>query len=108
MVEYYIRKTFNERVVNNQILRAFFSLMAIIGDKSITRAFGGKSDKTPRRPINTTFDPTSLQGFYVNGNRLLWHSSNPKILVDLLLEDLLNPDKVLIKFFSTNCSRRVY
>ena len=74
----------------------------------MTRAFSGKSDKTPCGPVNTTFNPASLQGFYVNSNRLLQYSSNPKILVDLLLEDLLNPDKVLIKFFSTNYSRRVY
>ena len=55
-----MRKTFNKRVVNNQILRALPSLMAIIGDESITRAFSGKSDKTPRGPVNTTFDPTLL------------------------------------------------
>jgi hypothetical protein len=60
VVEYYVRKTFNERVVNNQILRALPGLMAIIGDESMTRAFGSKSDETPRRPVNTTFDPTSL------------------------------------------------
>jgi len=108
VVKYYIYKTFNKRVVNNQILRAFPGLMAIIGDKLIIRVFGSKSDETPYGPVNTIFDPASLQGFYVNSNGLLWHSSNSKILVDLLLEDLLNLNKVLIKFFSTNYSRRVY
>jgi len=71
VVKYYMRKTFNKRVINNQILRALPSLMAIIGDKLIIRAFGGKSNKTPYRPVNTTFNPTLLQGFYVNSNRLL-------------------------------------
>ena len=108
VVEYYIRKTFNKRVVNNQILRALPGLMAIIGDESITKAFGGKSDETPRGPVNATFDPTSLQGFYVDSDGLLWHSSNPEIPLDLLIEAPLNPDKVLIKFFSTNRGRRVY
>ena len=60
IVKYYMRKTFNKRVVNNQILRALPSLIAIIGDELITRAFGGKSDKTPYRPVNATFNPTSL------------------------------------------------
>jgi len=66
-----VRKTFNERVVNNQILCALPSLIVIIGDELMTRAFSGKSDKTPCGPVNTTFNPASLQGFYVNSNRLL-------------------------------------
>jgi len=60
VVKYYMRKTFNKRVINNQILRALPSLMAIIGDELITRAFGGKSNKTPHRPVNTMFNPTLL------------------------------------------------
>ena len=60
VVEYYMRKTFNKRVVNNQILRALPSLIAIIGDKLIIRAFSSKSDKTPYRPVNTIFNPALL------------------------------------------------
>jgi hypothetical protein len=60
VVEYYVRKTFNKRVVNNQILRALPGLMAMIGDESMMRAFGGESDETPRGPVDTMFDPASL------------------------------------------------
>jgi len=60
VVKYYMRKTFNKRVINNQILRALPSLMAIIGDELMMRVFSSKSDETPYGPVNTIFNPTLL------------------------------------------------
>jgi hypothetical protein len=103
VIEYYVRRTFNEKVVNIQILRALPSLMAMIDKDQVSKTYA-HDYTTPG--LENVFDSTSLKGFVLDGEGKLWHSLNPDILRELLEKPPLKPKEVLIQFFTTQRSRR--
>ena len=104
VIEYYVRRTFNEKVVNTQILRALPGLMAMIDKDQVSKTYSQHDYTTPG--LENALDATSLMGFHLDGEGKLWHSLNPDIPKELLEKHPLKPDEVLIRFFSTQRGRR--
>jgi hypothetical protein len=103
VIEYYVRRTFNEKVVNTQILRALPGLMAMIDKDQVSKTYA-HDYTTPG--LENVFDSTSLKGFVLDGEGKLWHSLNPDIPRELLGKPPLEPEEVLIQFFTTQRGRR--
>jgi SNF2 family DNA or RNA helicase len=106
VIEYFVSGTFNEKQVNNQILKAIPGLMALVDRTKVAESFaqGGASEG---EPAEGTIDAKQLEGFYeVNGQLL--HRSAPEF-PPALLESAqpLQPEEVLIKFFQLRRGRRV-
>ena len=84
VVEYYVRRTFNEKVVNTQILRALPGLMAMIDKDQVFKTYSHDAHDYTTPGLENVLDATSLKGFVLDGEGKLWHALNPDIPRELL------------------------
>lgn len=105
VIEYFVQGSFNERVVNVQILRSLPGLMAMIDQTKLIGEFG-IDPSAQNGSEDASIDAKKLEGFYVIDGQLV-HKDQPEYS-DAILPTMepLKPQEVLIKFFQLRRGRR--